>query len=375
MDKPVPVLLLGLSLGPGGTELQMLGMAKHLDRSRFEPHVCVFRPGWATPEELRSLDLPLLHLPVHSFRSASALGFARDLYQYIRRHRIALTHSWDCSTNVFCLPVARAARVQAALTSQRGHRSLSRPPYRTILRITDRLSDGVVVNSRFLVDHLVRDEKVPAAKVHRCINGVDVSNFTAKTLSTRPPVLQNAGLVVGAICLLRPAKNLQLLLRAFAKVHHVQPGLTLLIVGDGPERQALLALRRELGLSESQCIFEPATRDVPYWLAAIDVFVLPSLTEGFSNSLIEAMVMGRCVMATSIEGNLELIDHGRTGLLFRSDDVDALAAELKDAIENEALRKRLGENACALSQRQFSWRNAACRMEDIYLQALRCSRP
>jgi glycosyltransferase involved in cell wall biosynthesis len=348
----------------------MAGIAKHLDRSRFDPHVCVFRAGWNTPEELASFNVPVFHLPVRSFRSVSALRFAGDLYRYLRRHRIALTHSWDSPTNIFSLPIARAARVRAALTSQRCHRSLTRPPYLSILRVTDHLADGIVVNSRFLADHLVNDEKAPAAKVHRCINGVDIEKYTAAPGQSRPPILQSAGMVVGVVCLLRPAKNLQLLLRAFAKVRNLRPDLKLLIVGDGPERDPLMALRRELGLDESQCIFEPVTKDVPYWLRAIDIFVLPSLSESLSNSLIEAMAMGRCALATSIEGNLELIEHGRTGLLFRSDDVDSLAAELKLAIEDDALRMRLGENASTFARRLFSWENAARNMERIYLQAL-----
>jgi len=371
MDSPVPVLLLGLSPGPGGTELQMVGIAEHLDRSRFDPHVCVFRAGWTTPEELGSFNFHVLHLPVRSFRSASALGFARDLYRYIRRHGIALTHSWDSPTNLFSIPIARAARVRAVLTSQRCHRSLTRPPYGRILRLTDRLADGIVVNSRFLVDHLLHDEKTPAAKIHRCINGVDIDTYTAAAGQKRPPILQSAGLVVGVVCLLRPVKNLPLLLRAFAKVRGLRPRLKLLMVGDGPVRDSLIALRQELGLDDSECIFEPVTRDVPFWLRAIDIFVLPSFSEGLSNSLIQAMVMGRCVMASAIEGNLELIEHGRTGLLFRSDDVDSLAAELKLVIEDDGLRLRLGENASVFSRREFSWENAARNMEHIYSQALR----
>lgn len=90
-SSPVPVLLLARALGPGGTGLQLVGMAKHLDRSRFEPHVCTFWTDWYDAGEIGSLGLPILHLPVRSFKSWSTIGYARQLFHYIRKHRIAYT--------------------------------------------------------------------------------------------------------------------------------------------------------------------------------------------------------------------------------------------------------------------------------------------
>lgn len=369
MDRPVPVLLLGYSLGPGGSELQMLGTARNLDRSRFEPHVCVFRWGWVTPDEIRGFNFPLLHLPVDSLKSWSAIRCARELYTYILRHRIVLTHSWDYTMNVFSFPVAKAAQVEVVMTSQRANRALVPQPHRTLLRITDRLVDGIVVDSQFLVNHMVNDEKVPRCRVHRCVNGIDLERFQL-TPGPRPAVFENAEIVVGVVCLLRSEKNVQLLLRAFAKVRDSRPSPKLIIVGSGPELASLHQLRSELSLDESCCIFQPATKNVPHWLRAIDIFVLPSRSEAFANSLLEAMAAGCCVIAASIDGNVELIKHLRTGLLFRSDDVDSLAAQLNTAIEHEALRKRLGQRAHSFVCERFSWENSARNMGQIYDELL-----
>jgi glycosyltransferase involved in cell wall biosynthesis len=369
MDEPAPVLLLALSLGPGGTELQMTGMATHLDRSQFEPHVCVFRAGWMTPDEFRAVPFRLLHLPVHSFKSWSAVRYGRELFRYIRRHRIVLTHSWDWPTNVFSFPVAKAARVDVVLTSQRADRALVPQPYLTILRMLDRMADGIVVDSQFLVNHMIHDEKASASRVFRSFNGIDIERFSPGR-GPRPPGRERAGPVVGVVCLLRPEKNVQLLLRAFTKVRQLRPGLKLIVVGSGPELASLLKLRADLGLDESTCSFEPATKDVPYWLRAIDIFVLPSTSEAFANSLVEAMATGCCVMAASIDGNVELIDDGRTGLLFRNNDVDSLASGLTAAIENETLRKRLGENATQSIRERFSWQSSARNMGRIYAELL-----
>jgi glycosyltransferase involved in cell wall biosynthesis len=266
---------------------------------------------------------------------------------------------------VFSFPVAKAAGIGVVLISQRSDRSLVPQPYRTALRMMDHLVDGIVVDSQSLVNHMVHDEKAPSSRVHRCINGVDLDRFyPARGL--RPPVLESAELVVGVVCLLRPEKNVQLLIRAFARVQNLRPCLKLVIVGSGPELASLLQLRTDLALHESRCLFEPATKNVPYWLRGIDIFVLPSRSEAFANSLLEAMATGCCVMAASIDGNLELIEHRRTGLLFKSDDVESLATELKAAIEQEPLRKSLGANARHFVRERFSWENSARNMGQIY---------
>ena len=144
----------------------------------------------------------------------------------------------------------------------------------------------------------------------------------------------------------------------------------MIVVGSGPELTSLLQLRDDLRVDESRCLFERATKNVPYWLGAIDVFVLPSRSEACANSLIEAMACGCCVVASAIGGNLELIEHRQTGLLFRSDDVDSLVAELETAIHDEQLRRRLGKNAACSTRERFSWETAARNMGEIYASLL-----
>src|SRR5207244_161276 len=103
--------------------------------------------------------------------------------------------------------------------------------------------------------------------------------------------------------------------------------IRLLIVGSGPALPDLQASARRFALG-GRCVFEPATRDVGAWLREIDIFVLPSLSEAFSNSLMEAMASGCCVVASRVGGNPELVVEGETGLLFRAADSADLARSL-----------------------------------------------
>ena len=99
---------------------------------------------------------------------------------------------------------------------------------------------------------------------------------------------------------------------------------------------------RTLGIFED-CVFVPATGQVTTWLRAMDIFVLPSLSEALSNSLMEAMACGCCAVASNVGGNPELVRNGETGLTFEAGDSAGLSAALRALIEDEALRKRFAK--------------------------------
>jgi glycosyltransferase involved in cell wall biosynthesis len=178
--------------------------------------------------------------------------------------------------------------------------------------------------------------------------------------------------VIGVVCALRPEKRLEVLIRAFAKLS--RRDAVLVIVGSGPEERGLKALVSELGIGES-CHFEPATSDVAGWLNQIDIFVLPSSTEAFSNSLMEAMACSCCVIATRVGGNPELIDHNENGSLFEVNNVNELASQLDAMLADPVRRKALGAAAAAKMASQFTYSHAAATMGQIYDSVLFAAHP
>jgi glycosyltransferase involved in cell wall biosynthesis len=180
----------------------------------------------------------------------------------------------------------------------------------------------------------------------------------------------DASLVIGAVCVLRPEKALDLLQEAFAHVRHLRPGMKLLILGSGPELPRLEANSQRLGLQED-CHFVPATRLVPQFLRALDIFVLCSHSEAFSNGLLEAMACGCGAVGSRVGGTPELIGDDERGLLFQQGDAGDLAAKLTTLIENEPLRRAFGARAADFARRKLSIEIAARRMADIYEITLR----
>ena len=126
---------------------------------------------------------------------------------------------------------------------------------------------------------------------------------------------------------------------------------------------------RSLGIFED-CVFVPATQDVATWLRAIDIFVLPSLSEAFSNSIMEAMACGCCTVASNVGGNPELVHPDETGMLFRAGDPEDLASSLRTLISQPDLRRDLAGRAESFIRTNFSTAAAARRMAEIYTALL-----
>ncbi len=368
MRQPWPVLLLVRELGIGGCERDLTKIALGLDRRRFSPHVGCFHPEGLRTAELRAAGVPIVAFPVRSFHSRSALLGLRRMGTYMERHGIRLVHSFDVPMNIFGMPAARLFQVPVAISSQLSHRDLLRPVSRLAVRLTDQLADAIVVNCEAMRRHLVEDEKVPGGRVYLCYNGVDTRIFHPLDRRRSPPVAE-ASLVIGVVCALRLEKRLDLLLEAFAQVRSLAPGMRLLVVGSGPELPALKALSRRLGVA-GECVFQPATSEVASWLRAIDIFVLPSVTEAFSNALLEAMACGCCPVGSRVGGTPELIADEERGLLFEPGDAADLAAKLARLIAQEGLRRRLAEAAAAFARDRLSIEKAVRRTEALYAALL-----
>jgi glycosyltransferase involved in cell wall biosynthesis len=356
-----PVLLLARELDLGGSERQMTEIAKTLDRSRFTPHIGCFRPQGMRGAELRAAGIPIVSFPVDSFASRGAIAGAWKLREYIRRYGIRLVHAFDYPLTLFGVPVARWCSRAVVLSSQRSHRELIPRRYRRLIRMTDRMAEAIVVNCEFVRRHLEIDERVPASRVRLCYNGVDLERF-------RPIRREHDATTIGVVCALRPEKDLGTLIEAFARVRRsgLNPGVKLVIAGGGSMLAPLRAQAdaRRLG---TDCVFAPASAHAAEYLESIDIFVLPSLSEAFSNSLLEAMACGCCPVASRVGGNFELIRHGDNGMLFEAGDVGQLCRALEELLKQQELRRRLAAAARCTAE-GFSIQAAARRMEAIYTE-------
>jgi sugar transferase (PEP-CTERM/EpsH1 system associated) len=223
-----------------------------------------------------------------------------------------------------------------------------------------------VTVSRDLARWLIEDVRVPARKVRTIYNGVDTCSFSP---GDREAARHGLGVpdgwkVVGTVGRLDPVKDHEGLIQAFARVPQDGPVL-LVLVGDGPLRGRLATVVSRLDLQDRIRILGDRD-DIPLLLRSFDVFVLPSVGEGVSNALLEAMATGLPVVATQVGGNQELVQDGVTGRLVEARCPEALAAVITAYLKNTELARRHGAAGRARVEREFSLTRMLAAYEELY---------
>jgi glycosyltransferase involved in cell wall biosynthesis len=322
-----------------------------------------FTSGGFRAAELRQAGVPVVELGVRSLMSRSAIWGAYRMGAYLARHGISLVHAFDVPLDLFAVPVARFHGTPVVLSSMRAHRGLTPGVTRHLLRLTDRMVDAIVVNSRAVARELTEQDGVPASMLRLAYNGVDGSVFRPEGDRAALPWHGTAA-VIGVVCALRPEKGLQTLMEAFRRVKMARPGVKLVVVGSGPMLAELAAA------GDADCHFQPAVQNVAPWLRAMDIFVLPSLSEALSNSLMEAMACGCCPVASRVGGNPELVTDGESGLLFPVGDASALAGRLTLLLDQADYRRRLAAQAERRMREHFTSEDSARTMAGIYREFL-----
>jgi len=364
IGKPrIKVLITVRELDQGGIERDVAKIATHLDRERFDPHVMAFWAHGFRYDELREAGVPVIEIPVRSLTSFETFRLAAKLRRYITQHGFQVVHSYDVSY-VFACTVARLSGVPLTIGSQLSYLDTVDTRTQMLLRMGSRVPDAMLANCEAIRRYLIEHEHLRGDRVEMIYNGVDTTQFY-------PPESRPAkASTIGIVCALRPEKNLPLLQQAFAKVHASHPELRLVIVGSGTELKALQENAARLNIS-SHIDFIPATQDVPQWLRKMDIFVLPSYSEAFSNSMLEAMACGCTVLGSKVGGMPELTGaNEERGLLFTSGNADELTNQLERLITNDALRRDLGVKAAKFAKESLSIEIAAERTGAMYERLL-----
>jgi glycosyltransferase involved in cell wall biosynthesis len=234
--------------------------------------------------------------------------------------------------------------------------------------VLSRLCDEVVAVSEFTRRALIDNDGFPPDKVRVLYNGVHLSDSGVgpDRASVRAALgLQPTDRVIGLCARLSPEKNVPLLLEAFLAIRANVPGARLVIAGDGPARPDLEASVRRLGL-EADVALLGFRDDVPALMRAFDVFCLPSLTEGTSVTLLEAMNAACPAVVTSVGGNPEIVVDGVTGDCVPSGDVTALGGALTSMLHDRDRARRMGSAGRTRVKERFAFEGMVHGYEALY---------
>ena len=344
--------------GIGGSERHLLTLLPALAERGVEPVlVGLDDPAWSADDFYGALSVPSVR--IRSPRDLDPLLLAR----LARELRADVVHTHLVHADVYG-GVAAKLRGSRLISTKHNDDPFRRGAFRYVERGLARLADRVVAITDSLRRFTIEDVGVPAAKIETIHYGLD-DLPPAWGVNTVDDVPDDARVAL-AVSRLTAQKGIDVAIRALAQL----PGnVVLVVLGEGPDRAELERLARELGL-EGRVFLLGRVPDVAAWLRRADVFVHPARWEGFGLAVLEAMLAGLPVVATSVSSLPELVVDGETGLLVAADDVTALAAAISSALE----RPGLGEAGRARARTEFSVARMAARHVALYERVTGVSR-
>jgi sugar transferase (PEP-CTERM/EpsH1 system associated) len=356
------------SLDPGGLENVVVNLVNMLSRNRFKPYICCFEPGGIlkhrVEDDVEIIELKKIHR--HEFSLCfrlRALFRAKDIH-------IVHTHNWGtCCDGIIG---AKLARIPIVIHQEHGTfvDTVGAKKRRIIgERIVLRYVDQVITPSEDLKKKMVKILKLPDESIKVILNGVDMKKFSPsleKRKKKRKELnISDDEMVVGTVGRLEPVKNQKMLLEVIPDIVMRFPNVKVLLVGDGVLKKELIDIAETLRIKD-KVMFLGVRADVPEILTAIDVFILPSLTEGISIAILEAMACGLPVIATDVGGNPEIVIHEHTGMLVPLSKPEALSHALKVLLGDVNIRVKYGDNARKMVEEKLSLQKMVREYEEVY---------
>lgn len=370
--KRVLWLIKGLSVG--GAERLLTASLPYLNRSMFDYQVAYFltHKDDLVPEFERA-GIPVFCLNINK---PYDLGAVLRLARLLRQQKIEILHIHSPHAGILGRVAAHLSGVKAVVNTE--HSQLERQNRLAQLGnlLTYPLNDAVIAISESVL-HSILDRQIFKRGIYVTIhNGVDL-NAIATAGICRTPLKESLGIaahhqVVGNVANLYPGKGHQYLLEAARLVLNQLPDVTFVIVGKEKKKEDLEQLQelaQRLGIQD-RVIFTGFRQDVFQVMSTFDIFVLPSLWEGFGIVLLEAMALGKPVIGTNVGGIPEVIDNGLNGFLVEPRNSQQLAERILELLRNAALRNRMGQNGIQKVQLRFSIERVVKEIEKVYMMAM-----
>ncbi|HEY2783635.1 MAG TPA: glycosyltransferase [Fimbriiglobus sp.] len=334
-----------------GTENQLLALIRCLDRSVVEPSLVLLD---GEDETSRSLEpgCPVIRLGVRKLFGLRAAHAAVRLRRFWKQQQPDVVQVYFLDSAYFGIPSAKLCGIRHVVRVRNNLGYWLTRKHRLLNRLLRPAVNVTLTNSESGRDALVKADGLAGDQVVVIENGVDVPGSITKGTS-----------VVGCVANLRPVKNITGLLRAAKIVLARFPHWRFELAGEGDQRMELEALRDALGLGD-RFVFRGSVADVPVFLRTVSVAVLPSLSEGMSNAVLEYMAAGKAVIATDVGANRIVL--GDTGVIVSPGDESSLANAISELIASPGRVEALGSAARARAEEHYGRAAMARRFEAFY---------
>lgn len=364
---PLHILHTESSLGLGGQELRIVAEAQGL-RARGHAVVLAVQPSSQLARLARQAGIAVEEIRMSPERLPAIIA---DFLRAIRHHRVDVINTHG-SLDSWAASIAGRLSARKPVIVRSRHKTTPIAPswrHRVLYRS---LPHAIVTTGEAVRRHLVEEHGVPSERVVSIPTGVDVRRFVRHGHPDRSSEHgeDNEETIVGTVAFLRDYKGLDVLIAAAREIVAVHPHVKVWIIGEGPERGRLERMIDDLGLEKHVKLWGHRT-EIPQWLSCMKVFVMPSTgAEGVPQALTQALAMERPVVASSVGGIPEVVEHGLTGLLVPPNDPNRLAKAVLLLLGNPVLRDRLGRAGRRRVVEEYSLTRMLEKTEELYYRLL-----
>lgn len=364
--KKTKILYLFVHLNYGGAEVGLYTTLKNINRDKFDCRVVSIEEKGAVGEEIEKIGFRVVYL--NEKARLFNLALIGKIGRILDEEKPDILHTSLFYANFLGRIAAFFTRPKTIITEERSMYTEKRFYHVLIDKILSFFTDKIIVCSNSVLDFTVRQEGISRDKFYLIYNAVDAERFDIKESKDRLRMqygFSQDDFIVGSVGSLIPKKGHIYLLRSVLSLSADIPNLRVLIIGDGAIRDDLMQSPEALKL-KNKIVFLGARRDIPELMKVMDIFVLPSLQEGFPRTLIEAMYSGLPVVASNLSGIPEIVINGQNGFLVPPRDSIAIRDRISDLYNQPELRDKFKTNARRTVETGFMPDYSIKRLEGLY---------
>ena len=367
MNKPVRLMQITHDLAIGGLQQVVVNLCRTIDRDKFHITVLCLRALGPLAQEIEQLGIKVILLPQKE-QGTDYFSFLK-VAKILRTERIQVIHSHNTQPLVDgTLGALFSGKKKKIIHTDHARQFPDQKRYMFAEWCMSLFVYKMVGVSEQTTANLRKYEKISAKKLMTIENGIDGNRFNISidTEAKRKELGGPAdGPVIGVISRLEKVKGITYLLQAMPEILKKYPQLTLLIVGDGSERGALEKESTHLGIQDS-VVFTGSRFDIPEILQVLDVYALPSLSEGLPLGLLEAMAAGCPVIASCVGGIPKVVRNNVTAILVEPKNIKVLEHSVPELLSNKALQKVISGAAMKKFNKHFSAQKMTDNYSELY---------
>ena len=358
------ILYIITSLEPAGAQIILLQTLKIIDLTKYNIFLAyLYKKSQALnfiklPKQIKIYDL--------SRNGKIAVFVLFKIIWLIKKEKIEILHTHLVHAGIIGKIAGKLSGVKYLITTR--HYTISDKEYTLLYQIENRLMkycSVIIAVSKSVRNSLLKNHFISPQKIEIIHNGLDISMFPYNPL----PQGLNSKLIIGTVGRLHPAKGYFILLTAFKRLKEKINNVELEIIGEGILKNDLVNFSEKLGISSSiiwhgSIPHNEIIQKFYHW----DLFAISSQWEGFGLVIIEAMAAGLAVVASKVDGIIEIVEDGKTGYLFNKSDFEEMSVKIEELLQNSEKRKMMGEAGRNKVNRQFSIHKMVKKIENIYDQ-------